>query len=44
MPSREHYGDVLKLRADLCRVPFAMCVGAVLLFLVTVGVDRAADR
>jgi uncharacterized membrane protein len=44
MPSREHYGDVLQLRADLWRVPFAMCVGAVLLFVVTVSVDRAAAR
>jgi uncharacterized membrane protein len=44
MRSREHYGDVLQLRADLWRVPFAMCVGAVLFFLVTVSVDHAADR
>jgi uncharacterized membrane protein len=42
MPRREHYRDVLEFRADLWRVPFAMCVGAVLLFVVTVSVDRAA--
>jgi hypothetical protein len=32
MPSRTHHGDVLQLRADLWRVPFIMCLAAVLLF------------
>ena len=44
MPSREHYGDTLQLRADLWRVPFALCLAAVLLFVVTIEVDRAAAR
>lgn len=44
MSSREHYGDALQLRADLWRVPFSMFVGAVLLFLVTVLIDRAASH
>jgi uncharacterized membrane protein len=44
MPSREHYGGALQLRADLWRVPSALCLAAVVLFLVTVEVDRAADR
>ena len=42
MASRDHYGDVLQFRADLWRVPFSMCVGAVALFLVTVLIDRGA--
>jgi uncharacterized membrane protein len=44
MPSREHYGDTLQLRADLWRVPFVLCLAAVLLFVVTIEVDRAAAR
>ena len=44
MPSREHYGDVLQLHADLWRVPFTMCLGAVGFFLVTVLIDREASR
>jgi uncharacterized membrane protein len=44
MPSREHYGDTLQLRADLWRVPFVLCLAAVLLFLITIEVDRAAAR
>src|SRR5215813_11505606 len=44
MPSRDHYGDVLQLHADLWRVPFTMCLGAVAFFLVTVLIDREASR
>jgi len=44
MPSREHYGDVLQLHADLWRVPFTMCLGAVGFFLVTVLIDREASH
>src|SRR5215468_3649666 len=44
MPSRNYYGDVLQLRADLWRVPFSMCLGAVALFLVTVLIDREASH
>ncbi len=44
MPSRDHYGHALDLGDDLWRVPFALCLAAVLLFLVTVEVDRAAAR
>src|SRR5499427_8036017 len=44
MPSRKHHGDVLQLRADLWRVPFIMCLAAVLLFILTVTVDREAAR
>src|SRR5215475_13859905 len=44
MPSREHYGDVLQLHADLWSVPFTMCLGAVGFFLVTVLIDREASR
>src|SRR5215510_783274 len=42
MLSRGYYGDVLQFRADLWRVPFSMCMGAVALFLVTILIDRAA--
>ena len=42
MLSRDYYGDVLQFRADLWRVPFSMCMGAVGLFLVTILIDRAA--
>jgi uncharacterized membrane protein len=44
MPSRKHHGDILQLRADLWRVPFIMCLAAVLLFILTVTVDREAAR
>ena len=44
MASRKHHGDVLQLRADLWRVPFIMCLAAVVLFIVTVTVDREAAR
>ena len=44
MPSRAHYGDALQLKADLWRVPLALCLAAVLLLLVTVKVDLAAAR
>src|SRR5262249_34572340 len=44
MPSREHYGSVLQLGVDLWRVPFAMCLAAVVLFAITLAVDGAADR
>src|SRR5262249_59822413 len=44
MAGRKHHGDVLQLRADLWRVPFIMCLAAVLLFIVTVTVDREAAR
>jgi uncharacterized membrane protein len=44
MPSRKHHGDVLQLRTDQWRVPFVMCLAAVLLFTLTVTVDREAAR
>jgi len=44
MPSRDHYGDLLRLRADLWRVPLALCIVTVLLFLATVAVDWDAAR
>lgn len=33
---------ILKLKADLWRVPFAMCVAAILLFMLTIRLDRLA--
>jgi len=42
MPSRKHHGDILKLRADLWRVPFIVGLGAVRLFILTVTIDREA--
>jgi uncharacterized membrane protein len=44
MPISRRYGDVLQFRADLWRVPFSMCLGAVAFFLVTVLIDREASR
>jgi uncharacterized membrane protein len=44
MLSRKHYGDVLQLRPDLWRVPLAMCLATLLLFLMTVQVDWAAAQ
>src|SRR5215469_13841915 len=44
MASRKHHGDVLQLRADLWRVPFIMSLAAVVLFIITVTVDREAAR
>jgi len=44
MPSRERHGDPLHLRADLWRVPLALSLAAVLLFVITVAIDRAAAR
>jgi uncharacterized membrane protein len=44
MPTRKHHGDVLQLRADLWRVPFILCLAVVLLFILTVTVDREAAR
>src|SRR5215813_11372523 len=41
---RHYYKDVLQLRADLWRVPFFMCLATLLLFAVTIEVDRAAAR
>lgn len=40
----EHYGNALKLRADLWRLPLALCLATLLLFLSTVEVDSAASR
>ena len=44
MPSRDHYSDVLQLRADLWRVPFTMCLATVALFVLTVSIDREVAR
>jgi uncharacterized membrane protein len=44
MPSRQAYRDVLHLRADLWRIPLLLCVATLLLFLLTVEIDRAAAR
>ncbi len=43
MRSRDPY-DLLQLRADLWRVPLALCIVTEVLFLATVFVDRAAAR
>lgn len=42
MPSRQDYRDALQLKADLWRLPLALCLATLLLFLITVEVDRAA--
>jgi hypothetical protein len=44
MQDREHYGNALKLRVDLWRLPLALCLATLLLFLITVEGDRAASR
>src|SRR6516162_6764570 len=44
MASRAHSHDLLRFRADLWRVPLAMCLATVLLFVATVAVDRSVAR
>jgi uncharacterized membrane protein len=44
MPSRQAYREVLQLRADLWRIPFAICVTTLVFFFVTIQIDRAAAR
>jgi uncharacterized membrane protein len=44
MIRRQYHADILQLRADLWRVPFTMCLGAVLLFVGTALIDRAVAR
>jgi len=44
MPRRQTYIDLLKLRADLWRIPFLLCIATLLLFVATGQVDRAAAR
>jgi len=41
---RHYYRNMLQLRADLWRIPFLMCLAVLLLFVITVNVDRAAAR
>jgi uncharacterized membrane protein len=44
MPSRQTYREVLQLRADLWRIPFALCIATLVFFFVTIQIDRAAAR
>ena len=44
MAGRPRYAQMLQLRADLWRVPFAMSVAAILFFVLTVMVDRDVAR